>query len=117
MDDWPTLGQAVHTFEKKKSVVITNGETAKQNGTTQEKAGSHEDSDESQSSQINNQDTRTKKGWSPWKSTFYLGISVSLFFHCLKTANQYRTLRRCHISGPLHLLVIFIKQHVSYVSN
>ncbi|KAK6637279.1 hypothetical protein RUM44_007693 [Polyplax serrata] len=62
MDDWPTLGQAVHTFEKKKSVVITNGETAKQNGTTQEKAGSHEDSDESQSSQINNQDTRTKKG-------------------------------------------------------
>lgn len=61
MDDWPTLGQAVHSSEKKKSTVITNGET-KQNGNAQEKTGSHEDSDESQSSQLNNHDTRSKKG-------------------------------------------------------
>lgn len=55
MEDWPTLGVA---HEKKP---VTNG-VAKQNGNgSLERAGSHEDSDESQSSQLNNHE-RSKKG-------------------------------------------------------
>ena len=64
MDDWPTLEQAIHTSEKKKSGVITNGET-KQNGNCKEKSGNHDDSDESQSSQINSShkdSAQSKKG-------------------------------------------------------
>lgn len=68
MDDWPTLGQAFH-LDKKKST-LTNGEP-KQNGSMQEKTGNHDDSDESQSSQVNNQETRPKKGTTRLQLLFY----------------------------------------------
>lgn len=55
MDDWPTLGE-VHVLSDKKT--LPNG-VAKQNGKTS--SASQEDSDESQSSQINNQENRYNK--------------------------------------------------------
>jgi len=68
MDDWPTLG------DSKKSAgaaVVSNG-VAKQNGGGKSSSVSQEDSDESQSSQINNQDNRVnvkkgkpRTGWLP----------------------------------------------------
>lgn len=59
VDDWPTLGQTAHVSEKKHPVPVTNGES-KTNGTYP--PGNHDDSDESQSSQLNNHDNRSKKG-------------------------------------------------------
>lgn len=60
MEDWPTLGQTFSVSERRQTLPVTNGE-AKQNGAA-ERICNQEDSDGSQSSQVNNHDQRAKKG-------------------------------------------------------